>query len=119
MIPEKPRTVTDDRPKGSRMSRRPSPTTIIACFALFFSLAGTGIAASRYITSTGQIKPSVRLALVAKVKQEAFDETKEVVAQLNKTTLEIHKEIEEDQEIICKNPYTKVPVKWPDGAKCR
>jgi len=46
------------------MSRRPSPTTIIACLALFFSLAGTGIAASRYIiTSTSQIKPSVRRAL--------------------------------------------------------
>jgi len=102
------------------MSRRPSPTAIIACSALFFSLTATGIAASRYvITSTSQIKPSVRLALVAKVKQEAFDETKEVVVQLNKTTLEMHKEIEEDQEIICKNPYTKVPVKWPDGAECR
>jgi hypothetical protein len=46
------------------MSRRPSPTTIIACLALFFSLAGTGIAASHYIiTSTSQIKPSVRRAL--------------------------------------------------------
>jgi hypothetical protein len=46
------------------MSRRPSPTTIIACTALFFSLAGTGLAASRYIiTSTSQIKPSVRRAL--------------------------------------------------------
>jgi hypothetical protein len=46
------------------MSSRPSPTTIIACLALFFSLTGTGIAASRYIiTSTAQIKPSVRRAL--------------------------------------------------------
>jgi hypothetical protein len=88
--------------------------------ALFFSLAGTGIAASRYvITSTSQIKPSVRLALVAKVKQEAFDETKEVVVQLDKTTLEMRKEIEEDQELICKHFYTKAPVKWPDGTKCR
>ncbi|HEY7966004.1 MAG TPA: hypothetical protein VID68_03170, partial [Solirubrobacteraceae bacterium] len=40
--------------------RRPSPATTIACIALFFSLAGTGLAASRYlITSTKQIKPSV------------------------------------------------------------
>jgi hypothetical protein len=40
--------------------RRPSPATIIASIALFFSLAGTGLAASKYlITSTKQIKPSV------------------------------------------------------------
>ena len=40
--------------------RKPSPATIIASVALFFSLAGTGLAASRYIiTSTSQIKPSV------------------------------------------------------------
>jgi hypothetical protein len=42
------------------MRRRPSATTAIACLALFFALAGTGLAASRYlITSTSQIKPSV------------------------------------------------------------
>lgn len=42
------------------MRRRVSPATCIALVALFFSLAGTGIAASRYlITSTSQIKPSV------------------------------------------------------------
>ncbi len=36
----------------------------VAWLALFFSLAGTGLAASRYIiTSTSQIKPSVRRAL--------------------------------------------------------
>jgi hypothetical protein len=36
----------------------------IAWVALFFSLTGTGLAASRYvITSTSQIKPSVRRAL--------------------------------------------------------
>ena len=60
-----PRSVPHrNRLKVSRMLRRPSPTTIIACLALFFSLAGTGIAASRYIiTSTSQIKPSVRRAL--------------------------------------------------------
>jgi hypothetical protein len=53
------------------MSRRPSPTTIIACLALFFSLAGTGIAASPYIiTSTSQIKPSVRRSLIANPQQE-------------------------------------------------
>lgn len=39
---------------------RPSPATLIATAALFFSLGGTGLAASRYlITSTSQIKPSV------------------------------------------------------------
>jgi hypothetical protein len=44
--------------------RRPSPATIIASFALFFSLAGTGLAASKYlITSTKQIKPSVLSSL--------------------------------------------------------
>lgn len=36
----------------------------VAWLALFFALAGTGVAASRYIiTSRSQIKPSVRLAL--------------------------------------------------------
>ena len=44
--------------------RRPSAATLIACLALFFSLTGAGIAASRYIiTSVHQIKPSVRHAL--------------------------------------------------------
>lgn len=44
--------------------RKPSPTTVIACAALFFSLTGAGLAASRYlITSVSQIKPSVRHAL--------------------------------------------------------
>jgi hypothetical protein len=44
--------------------RRPSPATIIASIALFFSLAGTGLAASKYlITSTKQIKPSVLSSL--------------------------------------------------------
>jgi hypothetical protein len=42
------------------MRRRPSATTTIACLALFFALAGTGLAAGKYlITSTSQIKPSV------------------------------------------------------------
>jgi hypothetical protein len=46
------------------MKRRISPATVIASVALFFSLAGTGIAASHFlITSTSQIKPSVRAAL--------------------------------------------------------
>ena len=47
--------------------RRPSPATIIASIALFFSLAGTGLAASKYlITSTKQIKPSVLQSLRGK-----------------------------------------------------
>jgi hypothetical protein len=47
--------------------RKPSVTTVIACLALFFSLAGTGLAASKYIiTSTHQIKPSVLKALRGK-----------------------------------------------------
>jgi hypothetical protein len=45
-------------------SRKPSGATIIACLALFVALGGTAVAASRYlITSTSQIKPSVRSAL--------------------------------------------------------
>jgi hypothetical protein len=40
--------------------RKPSPTGMVAVLALFFALAGTAIATSRYlITSTSQIKPSV------------------------------------------------------------
>lgn len=46
------------------LNRRFSPSTAIACVALFFSLAGTGLAASHYlITSVHQIKPSVRREL--------------------------------------------------------
>lgn len=46
------------------MIRRPSTATVTASVALFFSLAGTGLAASHYlITSVSQIKPSVRHAL--------------------------------------------------------
>ena len=41
-----------------------SPATILATAALFFSLGGAGMAASRYlVTSKSQIAPSVRLAL--------------------------------------------------------
>ena len=41
-----------------------SPATVISVLALFFSLGGVSLAASRYlITSTSQIKPSVRAAL--------------------------------------------------------
>ncbi|MFZ0089478.1 MAG: hypothetical protein WAL63_08230 [Solirubrobacteraceae bacterium] len=41
-----------------------SPATAIAAVALFFSLGGAGLAASRYVvTSTSQIKPSVLDAL--------------------------------------------------------
>jgi len=47
--------------------RRPSPATTIACIALFFSLAGTGLAAGKYLlTSTKQIKPSVLNSLKGK-----------------------------------------------------
>ena len=50
------------------MRKTISPATVISCVALFFSLAGTGIAASRYlITSASQIKPTVRAALTPKV----------------------------------------------------
>ena len=46
------------------MPRKPSPTTVIACLALFVALTGTAIAASGYIiTSVSQIKPSVRREL--------------------------------------------------------
>lgn len=42
------------------MRHRISPSTLIASAALFFSLGGTGLAASRYlVTSKSQIKPSV------------------------------------------------------------
>lgn len=38
----------------------PSPSVVLSVVALFFSLAGTGIAASRYlVTSVHQIKPNV------------------------------------------------------------
>lgn len=44
--------------------RKLTPATIISLVALFVSLGGTGWAASRWlITSTSQIKPSVRHAL--------------------------------------------------------
>ena len=47
--------------------RKLSPATAIACVALFFSLAGTGLAASKYlISSTSQIKPSVLKSLKGK-----------------------------------------------------
>jgi hypothetical protein len=47
--------------------RKPSPAVAIASVALFFSLAGTGLAASKYlITSTSQIKPSVLKTLEGK-----------------------------------------------------
>lgn len=43
------------------MKRRVSPTTAIACLALFFSLVGTGMAAQHYlISSLSQIAPKVR-----------------------------------------------------------
>ena len=46
------------------MRHRLNIHNVVAWLALFFSLAGTGLAASRYIiTSTSQIKPSVRRAL--------------------------------------------------------
>lgn len=47
------------------LKRRFSPSTAIACVALFLSLSGIGYAAARgyLITSVHQIKPSVRHAL--------------------------------------------------------
>ncbi|MHB1950255.1 MAG: hypothetical protein ACYCQK_02120 [Acidiferrobacteraceae bacterium] len=46
------------------MKHRTSPATVIAFVALFFSLGGASLAASRYlITSVRQIQPSVRHAL--------------------------------------------------------
>ena len=46
------------------MKHRISPAAVIASLALFFSLTGAGMAASRYlITSVSQIKPSLRHAL--------------------------------------------------------
>jgi hypothetical protein len=45
-------------------ARKPSPSMIVACLALFVALGGTGIAASRYvISSTAQIRPSVLKSL--------------------------------------------------------
>lgn len=47
--------------------KRPSPATAISLVALFFSLGGVGLAASKYIiTSTHQIKPSVLKKLEGK-----------------------------------------------------
>jgi len=44
----------------SKLLRKPSPATVIACLALFVASTGTAIAAHHYlITSTKQIKPSV------------------------------------------------------------
>lgn len=41
-------------------TKRPSPSMIVALAALFFSMTGAGVAASRYlITSTHQISPAV------------------------------------------------------------
>lgn len=46
------------------MRKRPSAATMMAATALFFSLAGTGIAASQYlINSTSQIAPKVLSSL--------------------------------------------------------
>jgi hypothetical protein len=47
--------------------KRPSPAMAVSLIALFFSLGGVGLAARRYIiTSTSQIKPSVRKQLRGK-----------------------------------------------------
>ena len=51
--------------------RKPSPAMVVATVALFFSLAGTGLAASHYlITSVNQIKPSVVSQLRAQKGQK-------------------------------------------------
>jgi hypothetical protein len=49
-----------------RFVHKPSPAMLVAAVALLFAMAGTGLAASRYIiTSTSQIKPSVLRVLQA------------------------------------------------------
>lgn len=52
------------RRSGARMKGRISPSLAVSLLALFFSLGGTGLAASHYlITSKSQIAPKVRAAL--------------------------------------------------------
>jgi hypothetical protein len=57
--------------------RRPSPAMIVALIALVVALSGTAVAASRYlITSTTQIKPSVRRDLRAEASATAVKAAK-------------------------------------------
>jgi hypothetical protein len=58
--------------RRKRSSRKPSTATAIAIVALIFAMAGTGIAASRYIiTSASQIKPSVVRELRSEIAHAA------------------------------------------------
>jgi hypothetical protein len=60
--------------------RKPSPALVIACLALFVALGGTAIAASRYvITSTSQVKPSVRSALAASGPDDNVNSAEETI----------------------------------------
>lgn len=57
--------------------RRPSPAMVVAVIALVVALSGTALAASRYlITSTSQIKPSVRRDLRAEASAAAVKAAK-------------------------------------------
>jgi hypothetical protein len=60
--------------------RKPSPALVVACLALFVALGGTAIAASHYvITSTSQIKPSVRSALAASGPYDNVNSAEETI----------------------------------------
>jgi hypothetical protein len=72
---------------------------LIAWVALFFSLTGTGLAASRYvITSTSQIKPSVRHALIATSQGEIGD-----LVGFAEKQIEINKTERERIEGLCES----------------
>jgi hypothetical protein len=57
--------------QGDVIIRKPSPTSIIACLALFLALGGSAIAANHYlITKSSQIKPSVLRKLKGNVGRQ-------------------------------------------------
>src|ERR1700733_4221701 len=64
------------RRAGGRMHKRVSPSVVISCVALFFSLSGAGMAATGYrITSVFQIAPKVRRQLRGDVGPEGAQGT--------------------------------------------